>query len=144
MYWLARGGSLLPLRLKSGFSPSPSSLPPSPSPSALSSPCSVSLVFYSPPPPCCCSESCRGNCRYWRKDPRGRNIHRVLQRWCIFGECIPRPLPLPELPFQCPPPLLLAHLARPATTACPAWRVAAFRGRQAQLFPASRRRLPRC
>ena len=144
LYWMAtRGGSPLPLRLMSGFSPSPSSLPPSLSLAPLSSLCSVSLGLCSPPP-CCCSESCRGSCRYWRKDLRGRNIHRVLSRCCIFGEDIPRPPPPPEFASQCPLLLLLlpAHLAHPATAACPAWRGAAFRG-QAQLFPASRP-LPRC
>ena len=140
LYWLAtRADSPPPLRLKSGFSPSPSSLPPSPSLASLSSLLySVSSVASQSPPACCCccSESCRGNCRCWRKDLRDRNIHRYLLRWCISGEDIPRPPPLASL--------LLAHFARPATEGCPAWRGnSAFRG-QAQLFPASPPSLPRC
>ena len=142
LYWLApRVDSPPPLRLKSGFSPSPSSPPPSPSLASLSSLLySVSSVTsQSPPAWCCCSESCKGNCRCWRKDPPGRNSHRYLLRWCISGEDIPRPPPLASRL-----PLLLAHFARPATAACPAWRGnSAFRG-QAQLFPASPPPLPRC
>ena len=143
LYWLAtRVDSPPPLRLKFGFSPSPSSPPLSLSLASLSSLlCSVSSVTsqWFRPAWWCCSESCRGNCRYQKKDPRGRNIHRYLLRCCISGEYIPRPPPLASRL-----PLLLARFARPATAACPAWRGnSAFRG-QAQLFPASLPPLPRC
>ena len=119
--WLAtRAGSPPPLRLRFESSPSPSSPQPSPSLASLSSLCFVSCLQLWPPPPCCWSATCKGNRRDWRKHPRGMSIHKGPLGRCISVGDIPRPAPHHKLAS------LLAHLAHPATAACPAWRGVAF------------------